>query len=83
MRRTGLIAARRSAGLSQYALAQKLGCTSVVISRWERGVTAPNAANLTRLTEILGISPKQALSGNVATDDETLTPSESVREGQA
>lgn len=42
-------------GLSQGALADKLGLTQAAISAWERGIQAPSWANLDRVRTALGL----------------------------
>ena len=44
--------ARRSAGLTQKQLAEKLQVESITVSRWERGVTSPSLPRLRRIAEI-------------------------------
>ena len=56
----GLIAAeismrRQSLGLSQKDLADKLGVSQGLVSRWERGETNFNLSTLVRLSSVLGL----------------------------
>lgn len=44
---------RESVGLSQLALAGKLGVQQSTISRWERGIANPVGLYLTRLERLL------------------------------
>ena len=44
--------ARRTAGLTQRQLADRLGVESITVSRWERGVTSPSLPRLQRIAEI-------------------------------
>jgi transcriptional regulator with XRE-family HTH domain len=44
--------ARRSVGLTQKQLADKLGVESITVSRWERGVTSPSLPRLRRIAEL-------------------------------
>jgi transcriptional regulator with XRE-family HTH domain len=44
--------ARRSVGLTQKQLAEKLGVESITVSRWERGVTSPSLPRLRRIAEL-------------------------------
>lgn len=48
--------ARESAGLSQAALAKKIGCSETDIYRYEAGITYPRNRRLGKLVEILGPS---------------------------
>lgn len=43
--------ARRSAGLTQKQLAEKVGVETITVSRWERGVTTPSLPRLRRVAE--------------------------------
>ena len=51
---TWLIDARKSAGLSQKELAEKIGVTKNSVSNWECGCARPSAENLAKLHDILG-----------------------------
>ncbi|HYM91461.1 MAG TPA: helix-turn-helix domain-containing protein [bacterium] len=53
--RRALSAARRAAGLTQAALAARLGTTQSAIARLERGEVAPTITTLSRLADALGI----------------------------
>ena len=58
------IAERRKAiSLTQMQLAERLGITDKAISKWERGVAMPDASLMLTLSEILGISVNELLSG--------------------
>jgi len=46
--------ARQIAGLSQSALAQRIGTTQPVISRWERGLEVPRIDALARALQACG-----------------------------
>jgi transcriptional regulator with XRE-family HTH domain len=47
-------AARQAAGLSQYQLAERVGCSQHHISRWENGERGPSAQSLKKLAKALG-----------------------------
>ena len=47
---------RKSAGLSQKELAEKLYVTESAVSKWERGVSYPDITMITGICETLGIS---------------------------
>lgn len=52
----GLIrAARAQAGLTQAALAERLGTTQSVVSRWERGGDEPRLSTLARVLRACGL----------------------------
>lgn len=46
--------ARRSAGLTQRQLGNKLGVESITVSRWERGATSPSLARLEQIARVTG-----------------------------
>ena len=54
---------RKSAGLTQVQLAEKLGITDKAISKWERGVAMPDTSIMLDLCNILSISVNELLSG--------------------
>lgn len=47
---------RRAMNLSQQALGEQLGLTSVAVSKWERGQSQPDIPTLNRLADIFGVS---------------------------
>lgn len=53
--------ARARAGLSQTALAARLGCTRPTVGRWERGTRRPSLAALLRLAAALGVAAAELL----------------------
>ena len=53
---------RKEKGLSQQALAEKMYVTNSTVSRWESGSRLPDAAMLTRLSEVLGADVNVLLS---------------------
>jgi len=53
MQHSNIRAARRSKGLTQSRLAEKMGTTTQSISNWELGVSVPHYAKLKKLSEIL------------------------------
>jgi transcriptional regulator with XRE-family HTH domain len=54
---------RKSAGLTQAALAEKLEITDRAVSKWENGKSMPDASIMLNLCEQLGISVNELLSG--------------------
>lgn len=50
-----LKAARKSAGLTQRQLAERIGTDSFQVSRWERGANRPQDETLSALAETLGM----------------------------
>lgn len=47
---------RRAAGLSQEALAERVGISRQAVSKWEKGQSFPDTGNLLVLAELLGVS---------------------------
>lgn len=69
-----LIAARRKAlGLTQMQLAGRLGVTDRAVSRWERGVGAPEISLLAPLAAALEITTDELL-GNPPPAEKTTAP---------
>jgi len=54
---------RKEKGLTQSALAGKLGITDRAVSKWETGKSLPDAGVMLELCEILGINVNELLSG--------------------
>ena len=54
---------RKKAGLSQEALAEKLGVSRQAISKWETGAADPSTANLLALAKLYGVSAEELLRG--------------------
>jgi transcriptional regulator with XRE-family HTH domain/DNA-directed RNA polymerase subunit RPC12/RpoP len=60
---------RKSVGLTQMQLAEKLGITDRAISKWERGKTLPDSSVMLELCGLLGITVNDLLSGEVISMD--------------
>lgn len=56
---------RRAAGLSQEALAEKLGVTRQAVSKWERSESSPDTDNLIALANLYGVSLDDLLYAEV------------------
>ena len=54
---------RKQEGLTQMQLSEKLGITDKAISKWERGISMPDASIMLEVCGILGISVNELLSG--------------------
>lgn len=46
---------RRQRGLSQEQLAERVGCSAVAVSRWEKNAACPTIPNLAKLADALGL----------------------------
>ena len=55
---------RRTAGLSQEALAAQLGVSRQAVSRWETSESLPDAEKIVQLCQILGVSADELLMEN-------------------
>ena len=51
-----LLEARKNAGLTQEALAARIGATKGYISRLERGITTPNISTFYRIVAAMGLA---------------------------
>ena len=54
---------RSQAGLSQDALAERLGVSRQSVSKWENGVSTPDLDKLVKLGEVFGVSLDQLVKG--------------------
>ena len=56
-----IVRLRKSNGMSQEELADKLGVSRQAISRWEMGTSDPSTSNLFALAKLYGISVEELL----------------------
>ena len=56
-----LASLRKSKGLSQEEIADRLGVSRQAISKWENGQALPETANIIKLCEILEVTPNELL----------------------
>ncbi len=61
-RRQDLRALRQDAVLTQGELAARLGVGPRIITKWENGEARPRPANIRKLAEVLGVSPREVLA---------------------
>lgn len=61
---------RREKNMTQRQLAEKLGLSDKTISKWETGKGLPEAGFMAPLSEILGISVNELLTGERIPDEE-------------
>lgn len=71
---------RRAKGITQEALAEKLGVTPQAVSKWENDGSCPDIALLPELAKILGISTDELLTGNKPETAMRLLPPEERKE---
>ena len=55
--------ARKEKGLTQLDVARKFGITDRAVSKWERGLCAPDIGILEELSELLGLSVAELIAG--------------------
>lgn len=60
---------RKSLGLTQLKLAEKLNVTDRAVSKWERGKSLPDSSIMLELCDLLKITVNDLLSGEVVTVD--------------
>ena len=63
---------RKQAGLSQEALAEKLGVSRQAVSKWERSESSPDTDNLIALARLYGVSLDDLLYVDEATQDDVV-----------
>lgn len=57
---------RKRKGITQHDLASVLGVTDKAVSKWERGIGAPDISLVNKLSEYLNIDVDNLLAGNIA-----------------
>jgi len=67
---------RKEKGMTQNELAGKLGVTDKAVSKWENGRCMPDISLLRTLTEELGITINELLSGERITEDKYMERSD-------
>lgn len=81
-----LLQYRKSSGLSQEELAEKIGVSRQAVSKWERAEASPDTDNLIILARVYGVSLDELLSGKdepkvnteAEKDDEENAPDENT-----
>ena len=67
---------RKSLGMTQKQLAEKLGMSDKSVSKWERGVCLPDVSVYKELCSILGISLNEFLAGEDIAQENVIQKSE-------
>lgn len=65
---------RKEKGLTQEALAEKMGVSSQAVSKWENDISCPDISLLPQLCRILGITADELISGK--TNEVKLVPAD-------
>ena len=65
---------RKSKNLTQKELAEQLGVTDKAVSKWERGLSCPDIALLSPLSDILGVTTSELLQGESTVTIEEGSP---------
>lgn len=66
-----LIAAlRKDMKMTQRMLAEQLHVSEQAVSKWERGAGAPDISMISTLAKLLGVSPREILSGEMTSNEE-------------
>jgi len=60
---------RKEKNLTQNQLGEKLGISGKAVSKWERGISAPDISLLQELSEVLGVSVSELLIGERTESD--------------
>lgn len=73
-----LMELRRSHGLSQEQLGEKIGVTRQTISKWELGQTTPEMEKLAALSDLFGVSADELIRGTAPSRSEKFQESKSA-----
>ena len=65
-----IIGLRKSGGMSQEDLAEKLAVSRQAISRWESGTAMPDANNLLQLSKLFGVTTDYLLNDDYQSDND-------------
>lgn len=70
---------RKSQGMTQLELAEKMGVTDKAVSKWERDLSCPDIHSLPALAEILGVSVDELIRSNPKANAPTKSVTERIR----
>ena len=62
---------RKKKGLSQEELAVRLNIVRQTVSKWEKGLSVPDADLLVKLADVLEVSVAELLGGNIPESEDT------------
>lgn len=60
---TAIAQRRKELGMTQLALAEKMGVTDKAVSKWERDLSFPDVQPIPRLVEIFGVTVDELMQG--------------------
>ena len=69
---------RKSAGLTQAGLAEKLNYSDKAVSKWERGESVPDVLTLMQLSQLFGVSVDQLVGEPSLADSQLPEPEDTV-----
>lgn len=67
-----IIELRKSEGMSQEELAEKLNVSRQAVSRWEMGTAMPEATNILQLSKLFNVTADYLLNDEYRSDDDLL-----------
>ena len=67
-----IAALRRTAGLTQETLADRIGVTSQAVSKWERQLSCPDVSLLPAMAEVFGVAIDDLFASAVVTSENYL-----------
>ena len=70
---------RKRKGLTQENVAEALNVVRQTISKWEKGISVPDADMLIRLAEILDVSVNELIGSDIADENEDMIAVELAR----
>ncbi len=65
-----IVGLRKSNGMSQEELAEKLNISRQAISRWEKGSALPDATNILQLSKLFGVTTDYLLNDDYTSDND-------------
>lgn len=68
--REKIVSLRKSGGMSQEELAEKLNVSRQAVSRWEVGSAMPDAVNILQLSKLFGVTADYLLNDEYTSDQE-------------
>ena len=68
---SGISALRKEKGMTQSALAEKMGVTDKAVSKWERDLSFPDVGSLPKLAQIFELTVDELLQGTPVPKAET------------